>query len=452
VVRRGDYLQGVLSGLSYIKVKVMEELQQVMGPHADRVTCKELVPKFKFDGGDPGVFLREFPVVASAFGVTTVYHWEYPDDAELDEEREKKNTLALLVLRQYLTDKVLKIIMVDNPRLACTVYRALSTMFFSTDARTKVQVTRELQRCEMGVGESLQDFLARINGLIEEATVHGEIISPENRMVLVATRLREPWRQQANDKMDRDPNLTYATLIQHLVMRQRGEVNERSIDAYVSTAIHPGEWEGQSSRQFGKGNGYWSRGKGPGRFQNNAARGFRGRGLSNSACANCGEEGHWRRACPKPQRCNRCGRQGHLSYECAQNGRMVSHTARLSVVDDLKDKEDSHGHVEFLYMATHLYKTLGTGAFLLDGAATVHMVEDWVELQDERVVQMQVKGVGNMMATAKGSLCVGGMKLQPALRVPGLGINLISEGLLQQQGFEVVSRDNWRRFCTKVRW
>jgi hypothetical protein len=119
------------------------------------------------------------------------------------------------------------------------------------------------------------------------------------------------------------------------------------------------------------------------------------------------------------------------------------------VVDDLKDKEDSNGHVEFLYMATHLYKTLGTGAFLLDGAATVHMVEDWVELQDERVVQMQVKGVGNMMATAKGSLCVGGMKLQPALRVPGLGINLISEGLLQQQGFEVVSRDNWRRVLYK---
>jgi len=198
----------------------MEELQQVMGPHVDRVTCKELVPKFKFDGGDPGIFLREFPIVASAFGVTAVYEWEFEDNVDLDEEREKKNTLALLVLRQYLTDKVLKIIMVGKPRLACTVYKALSTIFFSSDARTKVQVTRELQRCEMGVGESLQDFLARINGLMEEAAIHGEIISPENRMVMVATRLKEPWRQLANDKMDRDPHLTYATMVQYMVMRQ----------------------------------------------------------------------------------------------------------------------------------------------------------------------------------------------------------------------------------------
>jgi hypothetical protein len=62
-------------------------------------------------------------VVFSAFGVTVVYKWEYADDADLDEDWEKKNTLAMLVLRQYLMEKVMKIIMVGDPRLACTIYK-----------------------------------------------------------------------------------------------------------------------------------------------------------------------------------------------------------------------------------------------------------------------------------------------------------------------------------------
>jgi hypothetical protein len=53
--------------------EVQIDIQQVMGPHVDRATSKELVPKFKFDGGNPGMFIREFPVVASAFGVTQIY-------------------------------------------------------------------------------------------------------------------------------------------------------------------------------------------------------------------------------------------------------------------------------------------------------------------------------------------------------------------------------------------
>ena len=53
--------------------EVQIDIQQVMSPHVDRATSKELVPKLKFDGGNPGMFIREFPVVASAFGVTQIY-------------------------------------------------------------------------------------------------------------------------------------------------------------------------------------------------------------------------------------------------------------------------------------------------------------------------------------------------------------------------------------------
>ena len=73
------------------------ENQQVMGPHADKT--RMLVPKFKYDGGNLVVFKRDFPVVASASGVTEVYQWG--EDKEMNEEETKKNTVAQLVLRQY---------------------------------------------------------------------------------------------------------------------------------------------------------------------------------------------------------------------------------------------------------------------------------------------------------------------------------------------------------------
>ena len=62
-------------------------------------------------------FMRDFPVVASAFGVAALYHKDWEDAKDLDEDEEKRNTLALLVLRQYLTERVLSVITVGRPRL-----------------------------------------------------------------------------------------------------------------------------------------------------------------------------------------------------------------------------------------------------------------------------------------------------------------------------------------------
>jgi hypothetical protein len=57
--------------------------QQVMGPNADR--AKALIPKFKYDGGNPTVFNRDFLVVASAYGISEAYNWE--EEWELNEEK-----------------------------------------------------------------------------------------------------------------------------------------------------------------------------------------------------------------------------------------------------------------------------------------------------------------------------------------------------------------------------
>jgi hypothetical protein len=411
------------------------EHQQVMGLNADLLTSKALVPKFKFDGENPGKFNRDFPVVAASYGVTEVYKW--PKGKVMTEEEELKNNAALLVLREYLSDKILKIVSVGQPKMASVVYGTLSRIFLTTDAKTTVHVNRELHSCEMALGESLTDFVARINDLMEESERLGEVYSGKARMIMVATRLREPWRTMANDKLDREPELEYEELIQFLVLRERGDKPEHRPDqAYLVTQQQSGrgaeQREQREQREGGRGGGRTGRG-----------RGGRGRGrVSANICHNCGQSGHWKRFCPQNQ-CYRCGRRGHMSYECADNN-IIQNVARMTVEETFGEVSENDQQ-NFAYVANELYQVLGKDVFLLDGAATTHMVESWVQLKNEQPVDLVVKGLGNMKATCKGMLCVQGITLGAALKVPGLGTNLISEGVLQSNGCEVVSKQNWRK-------
>ena len=131
-----------------------------MGLDSDLAT-KSIVPKFKYNGGNPAQFNRDFlPCVAKTYGVKDVYSWD--EDKVLTEEEERKDNVASLVLRQYLTDRILKIVMIGQPTRASSIYKVLDTVFLKSDIRTKAQVSRELALCEMALGESLQDFVARL--------------------------------------------------------------------------------------------------------------------------------------------------------------------------------------------------------------------------------------------------------------------------------------------------
>ena len=90
---------------------------------------------------------------------------------------------------------------------------------------------------------------------------------------------------------------------------------------------------------------------------------------------------------------------------------------------------------------------LGPNVFLLDCGATTHMVDDSISLVDERGVNTEIRGVGEGRAVAVGTLCAGGIEFTGTLKVPGLGVNLISEGVLHGFGCDIVSsaKEGWRR-------
>jgi hypothetical protein len=131
---------------------------------------------------------------------------------------------------------------------------------------------------------------------------------------------------------------------------------------------------------------------------------------------------------------------GHWSYNCQNDS---SNTARVSMAENTE--ENNTQEENFVYMAWTDQTGIRKSEFLLDGAATIHLVETWVNLENEITVSVKVKGLGSLNAIGKGILWVDGLCLGKALRVPGLGVNLISEGLLQQEGCKIISDRNWRK-------
>jgi hypothetical protein len=75
------------------------------------------------------------------------------------------------------------------------------------------------------------------------------------------------------------------------------------------------------------------------------------------------------------------------------------------------------------------------------------MVDGSVKLHEEESISTSIRGVADVQATAVGILKVGGLQFSRTLKVPGLGVNLISEGVLHQHGCDIVScaSGGWRR-------
>jgi len=91
--------------------------------------------------------------------------------------------------------------------------------------------------------------------------------------------------------------------------------------------------------------------------------------------------------------------------------------------------------------------TLVTSDWLLDSGASSHMTGSRENVIDIQPSNETVSGLGNftLVATGKGRLVgyVGNLKidLSDVLVIPGLERNLISEGALYEQGYQVVSKD-----------
>jgi len=124
----------------------------------------------------------------------------------------------------------------------------------------------------MKMGESLVVFFGRIKALINELIELGGELGEEYLKITVTSMLRQPYRGWAEEKMDREKEITLEELIGYLIGKQRKEKGE-----VVTEAAFMGE---ANTDRNGSGNGT---GAGRGNSSGNTAGGRSGnRGEGNS--------------------------------------------------------------------------------------------------------------------------------------------------------------------------
>ena len=226
------------------------DLEQVMGPPLGAKELKKMAPQFVFNGENGGQFLREFPIAADFFDVAEAFEWE--SDKELSGNEQRKNVQAMAVLRRYVTDDVLQVITTGKATRAAAMYRTLKQVFIPANARTKLHVQRELLGCDMRAGESLIAFLGRIKSLINEMIGLGENMDVRTIMITMTARLRPFLRNLAEEKMDREEDITLAELTSYLISKQKEE-KELATSSEAAFVGMTGQREHNKGSQAGRG-------------------------------------------------------------------------------------------------------------------------------------------------------------------------------------------------------
>ena len=166
-------------------------------------------------------------------------------------------------------------------------------------------------------------------------------------------------------------------------------------------------------------------------------------------CFKCNGEGHWASECRAKGGSSSARGRGGRNYQqrgyAAMGGRQSEGWNTDMGIAEFNEI-DQYG-----FMAKKFGDRVGPDVFLLDSAATSHRVDEAVNLLDEEQVDIEIKGVAVARAVARGTLVAGGIEFKNVLKVKGLGVNLISEGVLHGKGCDVISNaaEGWRRVVFK---
>ena len=101
--------------------------------------------------------------------------------------------------------------------------RSLEQIFLKTDPKARMRLQTEFALCQMKVGESLLVFLGRVNLIINELGGMGDKMDEQGRIVAITTKLRPFLRAAAEEKIDREPEISYRGMVQYLLEKQKDE-------------------------------------------------------------------------------------------------------------------------------------------------------------------------------------------------------------------------------------
>ncbi|XP_078150749.1 uncharacterized protein LOC144546091 [Carex rostrata] len=251
-------------------------------------------------------------------------------------ETAKRDAKALFFIQQAVHDTIFsKIAAATNAKEAWTT---LKTAFQGSTRVMAIKLQglrRDFETLQMNKEESVQIFLSRVQGVVNQIRAFGDTME-EKTVVAKVLRSLTPKFDHVVAAIEESKDLATYTFDELMGSLQTHEARmSKAEDKGDDKAFYT---KGESSR--GRSNGYpRSRGShNPSRGQANSGRGGRGRGRSNTAensqsydeskkdiqCYYCNKFGHYQSECYEAKKniqCYYCNKFGHYQSECYKKQR-----------------------------------------------------------------------------------------------------------------------------------
>jgi gag-polypeptide of LTR copia-type/Integrase core domain/GAG-pre-integrase domain len=361
--------------------------------------------------------------------------WELVENrAANTPEDQKKDAKVLFFIQQAVHQTVFS--KITAAKSAKEAWTTLKTAFQGNSKVIAIKLQglrRDFETLNMNHGETVQIFLSRVSGVVNQIRGLGEEILEKTIVAKVLRSLLTKF-DHVVAAIEESKDLETYTFDELMGSLQTHEARlSRSEERVEEKTFYT---KGENSR--GKNNdGGHGRGRGNGR--GSRGRGGRGRGRGRTG----GADNQLDSKSKKNVQCYYCNRYGHYRAECYKKKRDEE---QASYVEEKKEEQK-------LLMAFTQNQTDASRIWFLDSGCSNHMTglkHLFKELDENYKLDVKFGNDKKMQVEGKGTIAIqtkkNGMKfLQDVYFIPELTQNLLSIGQLMKNGYKILFE---RDVCT----
>jgi Reverse transcriptase (RNA-dependent DNA polymerase)/gag-polypeptide of LTR copia-type/Integrase core domain/GAG-pre-integrase domain/Domain of unknown function (DUF4219)/Zinc knuckle len=412
------------------------------------------VPSFNGDNYD--FWKIKMTTVFKSQGLWDIVESGTPNPNPNPDETNKRDAKALMLIQQAMDDSIF-------PKIAsCTKAKdAWVILQNSFQGTAKVMVIklqnlrREFETLQMGRDEKMQQFLTRVQKIVNQMKIYGDQLSDQTIVCKVLRSLTDNFNhvvaaiEESKDLTTYTLDELMGSLMTHESRLMKAEEKSEEKAFYTQSQFFRGRGRGRSrgtSSVFGRGR----RGRGTSAGgRNSDSSGYKSidENSRKVRCYNCNQVGHYQSECPtstkKHVECFHCGKFGHYQSECYKKMREEEQASYAKEEESERDEGEAS-----MFMAYTDCQTATNDIWFVDSGCSNHMsgqkefFEDLdethrlkVKLGDDKAIQVEGKGIVNVKTS------IGLKRIKDVYFVLSLSHNLLSVGQLTKNGYSVVFKE-----------